>query len=265
MSVIERKKRQVSRSSPIGRRTQAERSQATQKLLLDAAIRIMARRGTAGLRTGDVAKEAGVSIGAQLHHFPTKQSLILAAFDYVNERSTEMSVQRARFARRAPDPETIIGAIVADASDFFFGKGFFIEMGLVFSDADQELRKVVRKSSRRSRFFVEKTWVDALEARGLPSDMASDILALTLGIIRGFVMRRLIEDDPAKRERLIRVWADMIKAYLSERLDAGQLEKIYSPTSRVDEDLGSRGTPIVRLPRAPSGGPRRRKKTKERS
>ncbi|MBR1252298.1 TetR/AcrR family transcriptional regulator [Bradyrhizobium sp. AUGA SZCCT0240] len=263
MSAIERKKRQAGRSSSIGRRTQAERSHATQKLILDAAIRIMARKGTAGLRTGDVAKEAGVSIGAQLHHFPTKRSLILAAFEHVNERSTEMSVQRARFAKRAPDPETVIGAIVADASDFFFGKGFFIEMGLVFGEADQELRKVVRKSSRRSRFFVEKTWSDALEARGLPGEMAGDILALTLGIIRGFVMRRLIEDDPAKREHLIRVWADMVKAYLSSRLDADQLERIYS-TSRAAEDLESRPAPIVRLRRVSSGAVRRRKKTKER-
>ncbi|WP_375304475.1 TetR/AcrR family transcriptional regulator [Bradyrhizobium sp. A11] len=262
MSAIERKKRQASRSG--GKRTQAERSQATQKLILDAAVRIMARKGTAGLRTGDVAKEAGVSVGAQLHHFPTKRSLVVAAFQHVNERSTEMSNQRARFARRAPDPDAIIAAIVADASDFFFGKGFFIEMGLVFGEADGELRKFVRKSSRRSRFFVEKTWTAALEDRGLPNDIASDILALTLGIVRGFVMRRLIDDDPARREHLVRVWTDMVKAYLSTQLAAEQLARFYAAADRADDDPGCRNAPVVALAMTRTAGIGRRKKTKER-
>ncbi|MFK4539774.1 AcrR family transcriptional regulator [Bradyrhizobium ottawaense] len=265
MSAIDRKKRPPSRSGAGGKRTQAERSQATQKLILDAAVRIMARKGTAGLRTGDVAKEAGVSVGAQLHHFPTKRSLVLAAFQHVNERSTEMSNQRARFARRAPDPEAIIAAIVADASDFFFGKGFFIEMGLVFGEADGELRKFVRKSSRRSRFFVEKTWTDALEDRGLPHALASDILALTLGIVRGFVMRRLIDDDPARREHLVRVWTDMVKAYLSTRLTAEQLERFYASSNHADDDAGCRNAPVVPLTGLQTASIGRRKKTKERS
>jgi 2,3-dihydroxy-p-cumate/2,3-dihydroxybenzoate 3,4-dioxygenase len=161
-----------------------------------------------------------------------------------------MSVQRARFARRAPDPKTVIGAIVADGSDFFFGKGFFIEMALAFGDADGELRKIVRKSSRRSRFFVEKTWTEALEERGLPRDMAGDILALTLGMIRGFVMRRFIDDDPARREHLVGVWADMVKAYLSSRLSADQLERVYSWAPAVGAEEGtSQAAPIVRLRR----------------
>jgi len=265
MSAIERKSRQAGRSSSGGRRTQAERSQATKKLILDAAVRIMARRGTAGLRTGDVAKEAGVSIGAQLHHFPTKHSLILAAFEHVNERSTEMSVQRARFAQRAPDPEAVIGAIVADASDFFFGKGFFIEMGLAFGEADGGLRKFVRKSSRKSRFFVEKTWTAALEARGLPSELAGDILALTLSIVRGFVMRRLIDDDPARREHLIRLWGDMIKSHLSARLTPEQLARINSKDNRSGERLDARDPPVVPFRRAEATRARQRKKIKERS
>jgi AcrR family transcriptional regulator len=263
MSAIERKRRS-GRSVSIRRRTQAERSRVTRKLILDAAIRFLARKGTGGLRTGDVAREAGVSIGAQLHHFPTKRSLILAAFEHANDRSTEMSVQRARFARRAADLETVIEAIVADGSDFFFGKGFFIEMGLAFGEADAELHRIVRKSSRRSRFAAEKTWTEVLEERGLPSETASDVLALTLGIIRGFVMRRLIEDDPARREHLIRIWADMIKAYLSSRLDADQLRRLYSTTRRADEAAETASNPVVGLRETPSMGPRQWKKTKER-
>jgi AcrR family transcriptional regulator len=237
MSRPDKKEREDARSDPATRRrTQAERTEATRKLILDAAVRIMARKGGAGLRTGDVAKEAGVSVGAQLHHFPTKHELILAAFEYADDRSVEMSLQRAQFARRAPTPESIVSAIVADASDFFFGNGFFIELALAFGKADPDLRRVVRKSSRRSRFFIEKVWCDTLEGRGLPPDVASDILALTLSIIRGFAMRRFIEDDPARRAHLVKVWNDMIRAYLGTRLDEEQLSMFFSDSTSATRD-----------------------------
>jgi len=218
----------VKNSSTSPRRTQAERSEATRKLILDATIRIMVRKGAAGLRTGEVVEEAGVSVGAQLHHFPTKLKLILAAFDYVNERSVEMCRQRVKLAQRARNTESVINAIIADASDFFFGNGFFIELALAFGQADLDLRRVVRRSSRRSRFLIEAIWRDALQGQGLPPDIASDILALTLSIVRGFAMRRFIEDDPARRAHLVRVWRDMIRAYLGAQLDEKQIAGIFA-------------------------------------
>jgi AcrR family transcriptional regulator len=163
-----------------------------------------------------------------LHHFPTKQALILAAFDYVNERSVEMCRQRVRLAQRAGNTESVINAIIADASDFFFGNGFFIELGLAFGQADLDLRRIVRRSSRRSRFLIEEIWCDALQTQGLPPDIAGDILALTLSIVRGFAMRRFIEDDPARRAHLVRVWRDMVRAYLSAQLDGEQLAGIFA-------------------------------------
>ena len=236
MSNTDRMRRKVARNgsaeavknSPASpRRTQAERSEATRKLILDATIRILVRKGAAGLRTGEVVEEAGVSVGAQLHHFPTKRQLILAAFDYVNERSVEMCRQRAKLAQRAGNTESVINAIIADGSDFFFGNGFFIELALAFGQADLDLRRVVRRSSRRSRFLIEAIWRDALQGQGLPPDIASDILALTLSIVRGFAMRRFIEDDPARRTHLVRVWRDMIRAYLGAQLDEKQLAEIF--------------------------------------
>src|SRR6195256_1099413 len=176
MSNTDRMRRRVTRNSPVDetaknsstspRRTQAERSEATRKLILDATIRILVRKGAAGLRTGEVVEEAGVSVGAQLHHFPTKRELILAALDYVNERSVEMCRQRVKLARRAGDTGSVINAIIADATDFFFGNGFFIELALGFGQAEPDLRRVVRRSSRRSRFLIEEIWREMLEKQG---------------------------------------------------------------------------------------------------
>jgi len=64
-----------------GRRTQAERSAATQDLLLDATIDCIVELGYAGTSTTAVCQRAGVSRGAQVHHFPTKANLVAAAIE----------------------------------------------------------------------------------------------------------------------------------------------------------------------------------------
>lgn len=65
--------------------TQA-RSVATRSALLDAALACLVERGYAGTTTTEVAHRAGVSRGAQLHHFPSKADLLAAAVEYLFER-----------------------------------------------------------------------------------------------------------------------------------------------------------------------------------
>jgi AcrR family transcriptional regulator len=68
------------------RRTQAERSASTREALLDAAVENLVDRGFSGTTTTDVCRRAGVSLGALLHHFPTKADLLTAAVGHVMER-----------------------------------------------------------------------------------------------------------------------------------------------------------------------------------
>jgi AcrR family transcriptional regulator len=213
-----------------------ERREATRKLILDAAVEVMVRLGVTGIRMEDVERQAGVSRGALLHHFKTKQALVLATFEHVNEQSLERSRERTKFALRARGIPAIIDAVLTDASEFFFGQGFFIEFALAFGQAYPELRGTVRRLSRRSRFAVEATWREALESHGLPKDIAEDVLNLTLNQVRGFMVRRFMDDNPAQRAHLTKVWQDMIHAYLVERLGKEDLAKALpsaGPESRL--------------------------------
>lgn len=54
--------------------------------ILDAVITLTTTRGPEAMSVRNVAAEAGVSIGAVQHHFRTKEDLLLAAMDAVNER-----------------------------------------------------------------------------------------------------------------------------------------------------------------------------------
>jgi AcrR family transcriptional regulator len=75
----------VPTAAPV-RRLNAERSAATQYRLLDATIECLIERGWAGTSTTEVVRRAGVSRGAQVHHYPTKEDLVLAAVEHLIER-----------------------------------------------------------------------------------------------------------------------------------------------------------------------------------
>jgi AcrR family transcriptional regulator len=73
-------------ASPSPRRSQAERSAATRDALLDATIACLVENGYANTTTSRVAERAGVSRGAHLHHFQTRQALVAAAMERLAER-----------------------------------------------------------------------------------------------------------------------------------------------------------------------------------
>ena len=61
------------------RRSQQERSESTQTALLQATVRCLGRDGYADTSISSIIAEAGVSRGALLHHYPTKNELIASA------------------------------------------------------------------------------------------------------------------------------------------------------------------------------------------
>ena len=64
---------------------QEERSAETRRRLLDATVACLFERGYAGTTTTEIATRAGVSRGAQLHHFPKKDELVVGALEHVFE------------------------------------------------------------------------------------------------------------------------------------------------------------------------------------
>jgi AcrR family transcriptional regulator len=77
------------------RRSQAERSASTREALLDATIACLVEDGYANTTTSRVAERAGVSRGAHLHHFQTRNALVVAAMEHLAERRGEQLLAAA--------------------------------------------------------------------------------------------------------------------------------------------------------------------------
>ena len=177
---------------------------------------LLRERGDGGLRTNEVSDRAGVSRGAQLHHFPSKYELILATLAYLNEKMLAESRRRAATAQKSADP---IADIIADAKDFFFSDYFFVSLAISMGDArDEDLMRNTVPMSRDARFAVEQAWLEALVAHGIPRKLGADILALTLSIVRGMAVRTIIDDDRKKFDEQLRRWRSMAMLYVEHEM-----------------------------------------------
>jgi len=104
-----RRRRSESRSERRAYRklpTQA-RARGTVEVILQAARRVLVRRGYAKFTTNEVAKIAGVSIGSLYQYFPNKRALVCAVYeDHVERKTAELRRERRTLAQ-APIEEVI--------------------------------------------------------------------------------------------------------------------------------------------------------------
>jgi AcrR family transcriptional regulator len=93
------------------RRTQSERSAATQQALLSAARGLWGERGYAEVGTPEIAEAAGVTRGAMYHQFADKTALFLAVLEALEEEVMQRLAQDVA----AAEPKTPADAIYVAA------------------------------------------------------------------------------------------------------------------------------------------------------
>jgi len=191
--------------------TQAERSAATRTRLLDATLDCLVELGWAGTSTTEIVARAGVSRGAQVHHFPTKEDLVLAAVEHLLERRT--AEYRDAFAALAPEARTPDAAFDLLRS----------VCGGPNWDCWIELAVAARTNpALRSRFAeIEERFSAAALANiqdmfpELAADPALANLALRLSfcITDGLSVARLGGIDPAEADEVAAAYKAMVAAF----------------------------------------------------
>ena len=198
---------------PERRRTQAERREETRARILEAAVSELVNKGYAGFRVDQVAAVANVSRGAQTHHFPTKESLILASLQKLYQESTEASMTLIDGLKPADD---VLDALMQDSAKFYLGPNFIISMSLLnLGDHEPELRTKVRAMSRKYRLPIEKAWLEALLRSGLADEPARTVLNITQSIYRGMVMRRYLRNDAEYTRFTTEQWSRLARAHMN--------------------------------------------------
>jgi AcrR family transcriptional regulator len=170
--------------------TQQERRDATKGKLLDATIAILLESGYAGTTTRAVAERAGVTVGAQTHHFPHRVDLVGAAVERltdqrvvaVGEKATGLPADRKARARAA------LELLWADFSSDLFT--VIVKLWVAAADDPDLYARLVpleREVSRQIAAAMEEFW-----GPERPDDLAARVTT-ALATMRGLALSQAYE------------------------------------------------------------------------
>ena len=186
------------------RRSQQERRQRTQEVVLDAAIELLFERGYANFTTADVAERAGVSRGAQNHYFHTKSDLVLSACRHAMSIAIKTARSMAADARRSSD---VMNYFLDQSRRFFLAPSYIATIDLlVAARTDMALSKDYKQLINKTRKELDAIWMSVFEEAGVSKDQAFVLMALTHNLMRGMAISRLWGTSAAMNDKLIEHW-----------------------------------------------------------
>ncbi|KWT61300.1 TetR family transcriptional regulator [Streptomyces albus subsp. albus] len=200
-------------SSRAAKEPQQERSRATRRALLEAAVSCLAERGWSGSTVSVVAERAGVSRGAAQHHFRTREDLFTAAVEHVAEmRQSALKAVANDLPPTGSSARTRI--VVEEIVGLYTGPLFRAALHLWVAASDEEpLRERVTALEARVGREAHRTAVALLGADESVPGVRETVQGL-LDMSRGLGLATLLTDDTARRERVVTQWAHILGTVL---------------------------------------------------
>ncbi|MFD0820837.1 TetR/AcrR family transcriptional regulator [Micromonospora zhanjiangensis] len=194
------------------RTPQQERSRATQARLLEATVECLVEHGWSGTTTTVVATRAGVSRGAQLHHYPTKATLVMAAVEHLaDRRAAEIRAEAAVLPAGAGRLDRVIDMLAAVFTGPLYVAGLEV---WVAARTDPELRDALVPLEARVGREMHRLTVELLGADERTPGVREAVQA-TLDLLRGLGVANLLSDDSARRGALLDTWKRQLAAMLT--------------------------------------------------
>jgi AcrR family transcriptional regulator len=195
------------------RTPQQERSRATRQRLLAATVDCLVEYGWSGTTTTVVAARAGVSRGAQLHHYPTKAALVMDAVTHLAERRA--ADIRAEAGTLPPGPNRL-DSVVDMLATAFTGPLFVAALEVwVAARTDPDLRAALIPVEARVGREMHRLAVELLGADESRPHVREAVQA-TLDLLRGLGVANLLSDDSRRRRALLATWTVQLAHLLRE-------------------------------------------------
>lgn len=158
-----------------------------QSLILEAAVRVIARSGVRGLRVEELAAEAGVSTALIYYHFKDRAGLVRRTLDFIGDRATGYTDEALKDTADARD--TLLQLLLSELQDIPRIRENSIAWGELRASAifDSDLRENLAESTRSWSQDTADAVCDA-QAAGLadlrvePMDAAERLTALVEGL-----------------------------------------------------------------------------------
>lgn len=202
-------------------RTRAQRSQDSRAQILDAAVDCLIEGGYSGATTLTIQGEAGVSRGRLLHHFPSRDRLLVAAAQHLAVKrvaDTELRITRVLDGGSDPvGPWERSDRVVELLWESFSEPHFWASLELwTAARANAEIAEALRPEERRLgaaiRASMARMFGDELAAR----PRFKQLRDLLLTSMRGTAMTYTFDPRDPAGDAMIAQWKDLARVLLAE-------------------------------------------------
>lgn len=208
------------------RLTQAQRRQLAERKILDAALEIVARRGSVRMTLSEVGEAAGYSRGLPAHRFGNKEGLLKELVNTISERFTARS---STLPQRQPGLDTLRGQVTAyferDDQRWIETRALLVMMTEGFMEdsyLNPHIGEYLRSTIER---FAEQILYGIEQGEIRPDIDPTTAATLILGAMRGILHQRLVFND-LDLSSLRNITMQMVERTLG--LDLGQLTPVQA-------------------------------------
>lgn len=193
---------------------QAARSLKMRERVLSAALDCIFEDGFQKASTTEIVKRAGVSRGAMLHHFPSKEILIAAAIEKLLDDEIEfIRAEAGAYSRK----EKSIDDFVDFLWSRFSSRLFMITIDFLSSArTDDRLREAVIPVSLHFHDSLNEIWSQFFHYEKSSPEKVQTLLNTTLCLMRGMGIQTVIRDDDGYFDSIRNCWKQILHSQLDE-------------------------------------------------
>ena len=196
------------------------RSIATRERLIETTLETIHQLGLKRASTPEFARRAGVSRGALLHHFPTRDDIIVAAMETLLEQATD---EIRRVAAEVARDDLGMAELLDFLWEMFSGRFFYLSVEFINeARTDPALRAKMQPLVRHFHEALDDIWAENCGTGQVDRAGARVLLNLTLCLFRGMGVQTVLRDDPEYFRTLLETWKTLLPTLAGALGDAAE-------------------------------------------
>jgi len=192
------------------RRTQQQRRDATRQKLLEAAVRCIAELGYHGATMDSIVARAGLSRGAQMHHFPTKQDFAVATYEYLlGNLAEQLRTQTRKILDEGDEASTLFEYLW---KKYYSGDLFAVSMELALTSRfERSMRPPLLELTDRFHRSVDECWLLLCREKKIDEESTLRLLNMTMSLLRGMAVQTVLWNRAEPLHQQLEQWLKLTR------------------------------------------------------
>lgn len=186
------------------------RSVETRRRLREATLDTIVEEGLPRASTQKINQRAGVSNGAQQHHYPTRAELIVSSLEELTNEFIGQLEAHIDGIERNDTLVTLLRIIASTANEHERYRLCWIE-AMVAARTSPEIAEAMRSLDHAK---TERLRQVAARIAGCDPELAANIAELTVYLVRGMGLQRSVHPE-ADYSQLLNLWFDMVDSVIA--------------------------------------------------